>query len=134
MNEQHQNDHDETIHAARENVARAEARLSNRWRAAKVAGEKTVGRAMTVARPVVIGAVVVGGVVWLVTALSRRGRSSPRRFSAPAEPRSLVSEMTRAAALALASAAARHLADRYLTLPAAAGIAPKHAISEKTVG
>jgi hypothetical protein len=134
MNEHQQDQHDESLHAAREDVARAEARLSNRWRAAKVAGEKSVGRAMTVVRPVVVGVAVAGGLIWLVSAITRRGRTTPRRFSALAEPPSLLSEMTRAAALALASAGARHLADRYLSLPAAANIASDHSILKKPVG
>jgi hypothetical protein len=108
------------LDAARRDVARAEARLSNRWRAAKVAGEKTMGRAMTLAKPVLIGTAVVGGVALLVSSLSRRRRGSVRRTSIPSGP-SLLSEVARAAALALASTAARRLADRYLTAPLRAG-------------
>jgi hypothetical protein len=104
------------LDAARRDVARAEARLSNRWRAAKVAGEKSVGRAMSFAKPMLVGAAVAGGIALLVTSLSRRGRSSVRRTSVPTGP-SLVSEVMRAAALALASAAARKVADRYLAVP-----------------
>jgi hypothetical protein len=104
------------LDAARRDVARAEARLSNRWRAAKVAGERSMGRALSLAKPVLIGAAVVGGVVFLVTSLSRRGRGSVRRTAIPTGP-SLLSEVARAAALALASTAARRLADRYLVLP-----------------
>jgi hypothetical protein len=104
------------LDAARRDVARAEARLSNRWRAAKVAGEKSVGRAMSFAKPVLIGAAVVGGIALLVTSLSRRSRPIVRRVSVPTGP-SLLSEVARAAALALASAAARRVAERYLVVP-----------------
>jgi hypothetical protein len=109
------------LDTAREDVARAEERLSNRWRAAKVAGERTMGRAMSLARPVAVGAAIVGGVALIVRAVARRRRPRPWRATAPAGPPSLMSEMTRAAALALASAAARHLDNRYLAVPAVAG-------------
>jgi hypothetical protein len=104
------------LDAARRDVARAEERLSSRWRAAKVAGEKSVGRALSVARPVLIGAAVVGGVVWIVSSVvgKRRGRY---RYGAPPTRSSLLGEMTRAAALALASAAAHRVADHYLAVP-----------------
>lgn len=110
------------VDSARRNVARAEARLSNRWRAAKLAGEKTVDKAFSVGRPVLIGAVAVGGVAWLVSTLTHRGRAKVRRASAPTEP-SLLGEVARAAALALASTAARRLAERWFdgaSLPPAA--------------
>ncbi len=115
------------LDAARRDVARAEARLSSRWRAAKAAGEQSVGRALSVARPLLIGAVVVGGVTWVVTALVRGRRRGPRRSSGPVES-SILKEMARAAALALASAAARRVAEHYIALPgqtAASGTAPK---------
>ncbi len=104
------------LDSARRDVARAEERLSSRWRAAKVAGEKSVGRALSVARPVLIGVGVVGGVAWLVSRFV--GGSRPkRRYAAPATGPSLVGEMARAAALALASTAARRLAEKYLAVP-----------------
>jgi hypothetical protein len=122
MNQEHATDHDDTdLDSAREDVARAEERLSSSWRAAKVAGEASVGRAMSVARPLLIGAAVVGGIALLVSSLTRRGQRSARHLTIPSEP-SLLAEMTRAAGLALASAAARRLADRFLstrTLPGA---------------
>lgn len=125
MNEQNEKQEDTDIDSAREDVARAEARLSNRWRAAKAASEQTLGRAMSLAKPVLIGAAVVGGVVLLVTSLSHRGRPRVRRISVPTEPPSVLKEAMRAAALALASAAARHVAGRYLALPAVAGEPPR---------
>jgi len=103
------------LDAARRDVARAEARLSHRWRAAKVAGEKSVGRALSVARPVIIGVAVVGGVVWLVSRLTGGSRSR-RRYAAPSGP-SLAGDLVRTAALAVASTAARRLAERYLAVP-----------------
>jgi hypothetical protein len=121
------------LDAARRDVERAEARLSNRWRAAKVAGEKSVGRAMSFAKPVLIGAAVVGGITLLVTSLTRRGRGSVRRASPPTGP-SLLSEVVRAAALALASAAARRVADRYLTLPVPDGGTAKRTIEQQAAG
>jgi hypothetical protein len=106
---------DTDLDAARHDVERAEARLSSRWRAAKVAGEKSVGRAMSLARPVLIGAAVIGGIALIVSSLTRRGRGSSRRYS-PTGP-SLAADVARAAALALASTAARRLAERYLAVP-----------------
>lgn len=107
---------DTDLDTARHDVERAEARLSSRWRAAKVAGEKSVGRAMSLARPVLIGAAVIGGIALIVSSLTRRGRGSSRRYSMPTGP-SLAADVARAAALALASTAARRLAERYLAVP-----------------
>lgn len=121
MNDQSTTTHEvDDLDTARQDVARAEARLSDSWRAAKVAGEKTLGRAMSLAKPLAVGAVIVGGVVLLVSAVSRRKRRSPWAY-APAGPPSLIKETARAAALALASAGARHLANRYLAAPVMAG-------------
>jgi hypothetical protein len=106
------------LDAARRDVEQAGERLSSRWRAAKVAGERSVSKALSVGRPVIVGVVLVGGAAWLVSSLMRSKR---RGFRAPpATERSVVAEMARAAALALASTAARRLAERYLVLPAAA--------------
>jgi hypothetical protein len=127
---------DETtdLDTARRDVARAEARLSNRWRAAKVAGEKSVGRALSVARPVLIGVAAVGGMVWLVSRLTGGSRSRPRRYAAPTGP-SLLGDMARAAALAFASTAARRLAETYLHVPGPSEAAARSgSLSAKAAG
>jgi hypothetical protein len=116
MNDESSTLHNTDLDAARHDVERAEARLSSRWRAAKVAGEKSVGRAMSLARPVLIGAAVIGGVALLVSSLRRGRRPSARHYSVPTGP-SLAADVARAVALALASTAARRLAERYLTVP-----------------
>jgi hypothetical protein len=123
------------LDAARRDVARAEARLSNRWRAAKVAGEKSVGRVLSVARPVIIGVAVVGGVAWLVSRLMGGPRPRRRYAAPPATGPSLAGEIARAAAIALASTAARRLAERYFMVPGSseAGRLPRN-LSAKGAG
>jgi hypothetical protein len=97
---------------AQRDVARAEAALSERLHEATALGEATVKRAFSAAKPILIGAAVVGGVVWLVSMMRR-----PRRGPMASRERGVGAEVFRAAALSLASVAARRVAERYLTLP-----------------
>jgi hypothetical protein len=97
---------------AEREVAKAEAVLSERLHEATALGEATVKRAFSAAKPILIGAAVVGGVVWLVSMMRR-----PRRSSMGSRERSVGAEIFRAAALSLASVAARRVAERYLSLP-----------------
>ncbi len=93
-------------------VAKAEAALSDRLHEATALGEATVKRAFSAAKPILIGAAVVGGVVWIVSMIRR-----PRRSGAGSRERGVAAEVFRVAALSLASVAARRLAERYLTVP-----------------
>lgn len=97
------------VHAAKRDVERAEQMLSHRLEEAGVAGHATVERALSLVRPVVIGAIAAAGLVWLVSSL-RRPR---RRAFVPAEPArpSVVREAMRAASLSLASIAARRIGE-----------------------
>ena len=103
------------VDAAKLEVARAERALSQSLHDASDAGVATLKHAAGVARPVLIGALAVVGFVWLVRNI-RRGRQ-PGWRRPPASERSVLSEVTRAAALSLASTAARRLADRFLHEP-----------------
>lgn len=98
------------MHAAKRDVNRAERALSRRLEEAGAAGQATVDRALSLVRPVVIGAVAVAGLVWLVSTLRR-----PRRRAfvpAPYKRPFLMNEALRAASISLASAAARHLGEQ----------------------
>jgi hypothetical protein len=97
-------------HAAQRDVTKAERALSHRLAEAGVAGQAAMDRAVSLVRPVVLGAVAVAGLVWLVSALRRPRR---RGFVRPRSERPLLmNEALRAASLSLASAAARHLRER----------------------
>jgi hypothetical protein len=101
---------------AEREVAQAEAALSHRLSEAKTVGEETLKRALSVAKPVLIGVAVVGGLVWIVSML-RRSNSSRMRPMAAVTERSVAAEVVRTAALSLASVAARRVAERYLASP-----------------
>jgi len=96
------------VDSARHDVLRAQRALSSRVREASVAGEAALARTLAGARPVLIGATVVTGVVVLV-ALLRRSRR-PRVTSGVAE-RSLLGQVARTLVLSLATVAARRLAE-----------------------
>jgi hypothetical protein len=104
------------LERAEREVAQAEEALSHRLSEAKTAGEETLKRALSVAKPVLIGAAVVGGLVWVVSIL-RRSNSPRSRAVAAVTERSVAAEVFRTAALSLASVAARRVAERYLALP-----------------
>ena len=102
------------LERAKVEVAQAEAALSKRLHEATVVGEATVKRAFALARPVLVGAVVIGGVVWIASMLRRSRHGGGRPISTE---RSVVAEVVRAAALSLASVAARRLGERWLSAP-----------------
>ena len=104
------------VDAAKLEVARAERALSQSLHDASDAGVATLKRAAVVARPVLLGAAAVVGLVWIVRSI-RRSREPAWRRPPPAQ-RSVFGEVARTAALSLASTAARRLADRYLAEPA----------------
>jgi hypothetical protein len=97
------------VHTAKQNVAQAERALSHRLEEAGVAGQATVDHALSLVRPLVIGAVAAAGLVWLVSTLRRPRRRGfvPREHARP----SVMNEALRAAGLTLASAAARRLGE-----------------------
>ena len=103
------------VDAAKLEVARAERALADSLHDASDAGLATLERAVVVARPLLIGAAAVVGITWIVRSI-RRARQPAWRRPPPSE-RSVLAEIARAAALSLASTAARRLADRYLSEP-----------------
>ena len=105
---------DNELDRAKSEVAQAEAALSERLHEATAIGEATMKRAFALARPVLIGAVVIGGVVWIASMFRRSRKSGGRPVSTE---RSVVAEVVRAAALSLASVTARRLGERLLEAP-----------------
>lgn len=91
-------------------VARAERALNDGVHEVSLVGRAGIEQAFAMLKPVLITAVVAGGVVWLVSAARRPPRSSFERASG-VQKRSLVREALRTLVLSLASAAARRLAD-----------------------
>jgi len=104
------------IDSARDEVARAQRALSSRVREVSVAGEAALARTLATARPVLIGATVMTGVVVLV-ALVRRSRRARVTNAVPES--SLLGQVARTVVLSLATVAARRLAEAIF--PAAPG-------------
>jgi hypothetical protein len=100
------------VNQAKREVARAERLLSTRLHEAGRAGDRTLTHALSVARPLLIGAATVAGVVWLVSLL-RRPRRQAFLPPAPVRP-SIVKEAFRAAALSLATSAAHRMGEHFL--------------------
>lgn len=106
------------LRAAKRDVQQAEQALSHRLEEAGVAGHATVEQAVSLVRPLVVGAVATAGLVWLVSALRRPRR---RGFVLPERTRpSFLNEALRAASLSLASAAARNLGEHLFGVAASA--------------
>jgi hypothetical protein len=103
------------VDAARRDVERAERALSLRLNEASAVGRATLRSVLAVARPVLVGVALVAGAVWLARRFKRPRASAWLR--PPPSERSVIAEATRAAALSLASAAARRVAERLLTVP-----------------
>jgi hypothetical protein len=115
------------VDKAKREVERAERLLSTRLHEAGVAGERTLEDALSLARPLVVGAVAVAGVVWLVSLL-RRPRRRPLLAVAPARP-SIMKEALRTVTLSLASTAARRVGEHFLLQQEAAqSSSPGHAL------
>ncbi len=122
------------VDRAKREVERAERLLSTRLQEAGVAGDRTLDHAMSLARPLVVGAVAVAGVVWFVS-LFRRPRRRPLFESAPARP-SIVKEALRTVTLSLAATAARRVGEHFLlpkdaaeSTPAGRAVPPQHPIT-----
>jgi hypothetical protein len=96
-------------------VFRAEQDLSNRLQEATTAGKESAEKLLNAAKPALIGAAIVLGVV--VVASLFRGSRRRSIWQRPAQ-RSLFGEIARAAALSLASSAARNFGERYLSAAA----------------
>ena len=110
------------VHTAKRDVDQAGQNLSHRLEEAGLAGQATVDHALSLVRPLVIGAVAAAGLVWLVSALRRPRR---RGFVPPERTRpSVVNEAFRAAGLTLASAAARRLGEHLFATTAATQSTP----------
>ncbi len=93
-------------------VKNAERALAHRVHEATALGEEKIKHAVAAARPVLIGVAVLAGLVVVASLLRRSSRSRGMLGRSP--ERSVLAEATRAAALALASVAARRLAERFL--------------------
>lgn len=100
------------ISAREQEVARADSEFSTSIQRASEAGKATVERALVALRPVLIGAAVLAGGALVVALI--RGKKARISVFAPHHEPSQWSALARAAALALASAAGRRLADRWL--------------------
>jgi hypothetical protein len=103
---------DAEIAAREQDVARADSEFSTSIQQASQAGKATLERAVTMLRPVLIGAAVLATGA-LVVSLIRSRKARVSVFSQYQEP-SPWPALVRSAALALASAAGRRLADRWL--------------------
>jgi hypothetical protein len=110
------------LEAAERDVALAQARFSEDLQRVSTTGKRLTKTIMKGARPALVGVAVVTGVA-LIVAVWRSRRSSPTiRFAAMPRRHSLWLELGRAAVLALASSAGKHLAARV-----AVGIAEQQA-------
>lgn len=110
------------VDKAKREVERAERLLSTRLHEAGVAGDRTLDNALSLAKPLIVGAVAVAGVVWLVSVL-RRPRRRPL-FAAPAARPSILKEALRTATLSIASTAARRVGEHFLLAQEAADSSP----------
>lgn len=112
------------VDAAKREVEAAERALSHNLKRASNLGKATVDRAKQKAKPVVIAAAVVVGVIWVVSRV-RRARQPPllkalrkelreaQRLAAK-EQHSALGDAARSAISALATTAARKLGERYI--------------------
>lgn len=109
-------DTDAGIDAAEARLTRAGVAFSASLRDASVAGRETVERFAWAARPLLIGAGILAGVV-VVTRLWRGTRQpEPRRLPA-AQPTRQWPALARSLAFALAAVAVRRLTARWLAQP-----------------
>jgi len=110
------------VDKAKRAVERAERLLSTRLQEAGAAGDRTLDSALSLAKPLVVGAVAVAGVVWLVS-LFRRPRRRALFEPTPARP-SIMKEALRTVTLSLASTAARRVGEHFLLPKEAAESSP----------
>jgi len=93
-------------------------------------------QALCVLKPALVAAVVVGGIVWIVSAVRKPRRITFERTSSP-EKKSIIREGLRTLVLSLAAAGARRIADKLISsdnddhsIPARR-LASPHEVSER---
>ncbi len=101
------------VSAAEARVARAGLAFSASVRDASLAGRETAERVASTLRPLLIGAGILVGAV-IVTRLWRDSRQPPAGRAAAVSRRSPWSRLARSAGVALATVAARRIAERWL--------------------
>lgn len=99
---------------AERDAARAGDAFSSSLRDASHAGVETIKRVASALRPVLSGAGFVAVAILAVRLLRGPGRSSGRQREPAAAKRPLWAVLARSAAVALASAAGRHVAERWI--------------------
>jgi hypothetical protein len=99
--------------AAARDVALAQEKFSADLRRVSDAGQRLTQNVMKNARPVLLGVAVVTGVGLIVTLWRARRRPRSLRLVSGPERRSPFWELGKAAVVALASSAGRHLAVKY---------------------
>jgi hypothetical protein len=124
------------INKARLEVARAERALHDGVHEVSMVGRAGLEQAVGVLKPALVAAVVVGGVVWIVSAVRRPRRISFERGSTPVK-KSIVGEAVRTLLLSLVTAGARRLAESLISsdkedhsIPARHSASP-HEVSER---
>lgn len=97
------------IDRAKQEVARAERALKEGVHEVTLVGKAGMEQALSVLKPALVTAVLVGGVVWIVSAARKPRQVSFER--ATAGQRSIVGEVFRTLLLTVASAGARRIAE-----------------------
>lgn len=104
------------VDAAERDVARAHAKFSADLERVSYAGRKLTNKIVNSARPALVGVAVVTGVALIVAVLrSRRAHPQVSFLSAPRQA-SAWTGLARAALIALASSAGRHLAAKIIAV------------------
>ncbi|HEX5098671.1 MAG TPA: hypothetical protein VFV94_04195 [Polyangiaceae bacterium] len=123
------------IDRAKQEVARAERALHEGVHEVTLVGKAGMEQALSVLKPALVAAVVVGGVVWIVSA-ARKPRKISFERARPSAQKSVVGEALRTLVLTLASAGARRIAESLVSgkedhsIPARRS-APPHEVSAR---
>jgi hypothetical protein len=124
------------IAKAKLEVARAERALNDGVHEVTLVGRAGMEQALSVLKPALVTAVVVGGVFWLISAVRRPRHVSFERPSAPARS-SILREVLRTLVLTAATAGARRIAEAIVSpdkedhpIPARRS-APPHEVSDR---
>lgn len=104
---------DAGVDAAEVRVTRARVALSASLRDASLEGRETVERAVSAVRPLLIGVGILAGAVVVVQWWRGTRQTRGRRLPAPLATTRQRPNLARSLAFALATAAARHLAERW---------------------
>lgn len=105
---------DEDLAEAEREAELARASFTASVRTASLSGVQTVKRVARSAKPILIGALVVGGAAVLVAAARLARRSRATDYWAPPRKPSLLGSLVRTAATRLLLMGAARLAERYL--------------------